>query len=144
MSQSVQPFTTFADPVPGTPDYGTDFDCTSDLNPAMPLVTGRVALVQALYRRLITPRGGLWYDPNYGVGVQGMLNAGLTPSQLSRIGSLVDAEFAKDDRVVASTTTATFAGGVLSLTAIISDGSGPFPLSVAVSSVTVALLTPTV
>jgi len=135
-----QPYISLTNPTT-TVNYGSDFDCTNDLNPALTLVSGRLCLAQALYRRLITPRGGLFYDPNYGLGIQNYLNAGLTPAQIARINSLCDAEYLKDDRVIASQTQGTYLTGVLTLVSLVTDGVGPFPLTVAVTSVTTALLT---
>jgi len=141
MTQPVQPFISLTNPNPAV-NYGADFDCTNDLNPALTLISGRLLLAQALYHRLITPRGGLFYDPNYGLGIQSYLNAGLTAPQIARIGSLCDAEYLKDDRVIASQTIGVFAAGTLTLTSLVTDGVGPFPLVASIASVSTALLTP--
>jgi hypothetical protein len=60
------------------PELGVDLAALPDLDPSFPLVAGLANLGQALARRLETPRGGLFYDPNYGTDVRAWLNEGFT------------------------------------------------------------------
>jgi hypothetical protein len=57
------------------------------------------AIGQALLRRLVTPRGALITDPNYGFDVAGMCNRALTVDELRRLQRDVELECKKDDRV---------------------------------------------
>ena len=122
---------------------GTDWSCTSDVDPAGRMVSGRTCLAQAVYRRLITPRGVLIDDPNYGYDIAGELNDEVRPADVGRMQSAVQAECLKDERVVAASVTIVFAGGTLTVTIILTDSAGPFTLVLAVSAVTVKLLYPT-
>jgi hypothetical protein len=126
----------------GTPvGYGHDLSCTTDLDPSMLEVDGLQCLSQALFRRIITPRGTLIDDPNYGVDLTGYLNDDLGPADLARIGASVDAEFAKDERVFRSSTTITFLLNTLTVASVVYPSSGPsFRLVIGVGSVTAQIL----
>lgn len=132
---------------PATVAYGLDLACVSDLDPGFVIVTGRRLLAEAIARRLQTPRGTLIDDGNYGYDVVGELGDDLAPSDLGRIAAAIEAECAKDERVVSARATVTLQvpgqplNGLI-VTVLLQDGSGPFPLVLAVSSVTVALLQP--
>jgi phage baseplate assembly protein W len=62
---------------------GIDISATAELNAAFSLVSGRRALAEACIRRLTTPRGGLFYAPNYGTDVREMLMARLDEARLA-------------------------------------------------------------
>ena len=125
-------------------DYGCEFDCTSDYNPARPLIRGRIVLVQALYRRYITPRGRLIYDLNYGTDLHQFLDDAMGPGDLVRKSQAVAAEARKDDRVVDCTCSSAYTAStrVLQFFTIVTDGAGPFPLTLSVSNVTGVILQP--
>jgi hypothetical protein len=125
-----------------TTDYGSDMSLLMDLDPMGTVITGRLLLAQALIRRWTTPRGRLLDDPNYGYAVTDELNDDLGPADINQIAANMDAEAIKDERVVSSQTTVQFnpATGFLITTTIIDDGSGPFPLVLQISDVTVTIL----
>src|SRR5216683_1669776 len=89
------------------PDFGTTLSCAFDLDPMGATVSGLQALSEALIRRITTPRGRLLTDPNYGYDISGELEDDVTTQQVGAIGSNVDQEFLKDQRVFASSTTVT-------------------------------------
>jgi len=141
------------------PDYGRDMWCLSDIDPGAVEVTGAQALAQACYRRLITTRGTLLGDPDYGYDLQGTLDDDLSTSDLARIASEIDSELVKDERVASSSTTVLFGGvspnqttqqtgavvgpqtGVLNVYITITPAAGPtFSLTLAVSDLTTTLL----
>jgi phage baseplate assembly protein W len=113
-----------------------DLDLASDFR----VVSGRRALIESLARRLDTPRGRLIDDPNYGTSLPGEVNDDLSQADIARIQAATTAECLKDERVVDATSDATFVNGVLTLNLEITDGQGPFPLTLAVSAVTVEIL----
>jgi hypothetical protein len=123
-------------------DLGHDLSCVSDLDPSMREVQGRIALAQACARRLQTPRGRLIDDPDYGYDLTDEIGDDLSPSDIARIASSVDAEMLKDERVLASSTVVTFLNQILIVTVSLTDGAGPFLLVLQVSAVSVQLLTP--
>lgn len=90
--------------------YGTDTSCLDSLVTGR-LVTGPRLVVEALYRRLITPRGmlgGGLEESTYGLDVGGYVgsltgNAGISPGAgpvlTAALPAMVRNECAKDDRV---------------------------------------------
>jgi phage baseplate assembly protein W len=126
-------------------DLGTDVSCFPDLDPLGTLVSGKTALAQAIARRLTTPRGGLFYDTNYGTDLRLYLNEGMTSEAQSRIKAAIESECRKDERVASATADVTFNAAAQSLAVSISlsIASGPFTLTLAVTQLTVALLTVT-
>jgi hypothetical protein len=88
--------TTVPDPPFG---YGSDLWCEADLHERMEEVSD-TALVLAQYavRRLDTP-SGLPDDGDWGMSLASYCNRGMTPRELSLLGSEVEAELADDDRI---------------------------------------------
>lgn len=123
------------------------------------LITGRLArgaavVVQALYRRFITPRGTLRGitddDPDfaYGFDVAAYVGAVGTATAIAALPGLMRAEAKKDDRiadVVFDVVATTDAAGLVTLlvtgAGVLADEDQPFALTLAVSDVTVSLLT---
>jgi hypothetical protein len=86
--------------------YGVDVSLTDKLVTGR-LVSGKAVVIEALYRRLITPRGSLFYDLTYGFDVSEFVGAvGYERARLV-IAGMVANELAKDDRVINVTCTAT-------------------------------------
>lgn len=123
-------------------DFGTDINGTPDLDPAFSRVTGATCLGQALSRRLETPRGGLWYDPDYGEDVRDRLNDAVGMTTRHALESAVEAECEKDKRVRRASATATFdqASYTLSLAISVETAAGPFTFLMKADSLTVQLL----
>lgn len=120
--------------------YGHDLFCITDLDPGMIEVDGRVCLAQAIARRLMTPRGRLVDDPNYGYDLTGFINDDISASGINRMQGQIVAECMKDPRIIAAAATVVLTAGTLVVTISLTDGVGPFPLVLAVSSVTVQIL----
>lgn len=121
--------------------YGSDLSLLVDLDALGAVVSGRLVLSQALVRRWSTPPGRLLDDPHYGYDVTGEINDDLGPSDVASIGSNMDAEALKDQRVVSCLTSATLVNGVLMTVSTIDDGNGPFTLTLAITAVSVTILT---
>ena len=123
-------------------DLGLDLAGVDDISPNLATVSGRRALIQAIARRLITPRGGLFYDPDYGFDLRQFLS-GITASP-GAIASGAAAEAEKDERVDQASAVVAFSGNALMVKLAIADGAdgaGPFTFTIAVSKVSVELLT---
>lgn len=113
---------------------GWDLSCVNDLDASMTEVGGNLILAQSCARRLITPRGTLVDDANYGYDIAQFLGADLSPADVGKIGSNVTAELLKDDRVQSVGVTSVLStAGILTLTAIIDGGAGPFAFVLSVS-----------
>lgn len=119
-------------------DLGSDFSGVSDITPTLAVVSGRRCLIEAIAHRLITPRGSLWYDPDYGYDLRQYLS-GITVAAGS-IAASVAAEAEKDERVEQASAVVTFSGSVLDVKLAIADGAGPFTFVLRISQVTVEIL----
>ncbi|WP_437958600.1 hypothetical protein WME76_02320 [Sorangium sp. So ce119] len=87
-----------AEPAAGVEGYGVDLACGEDLHEDMRLASPRLALAQAAYRRLTTPRGAVIDAPDYGFDVRSLLSRGMTPAELAAVPGLVRSELRKDER----------------------------------------------
>jgi phage baseplate assembly protein W len=123
-----------------TTNYGTDYSCVTDLTSTLAQVSGRTLLAQAVARRVSTPRGSLFSNPNYGIDLTDFLNDGLTVNNVNSIAPIVDAELSKDERIISTATTCTLVNGVMNVAIIVTDADGPFLLVLAVSDVTVSII----
>lgn len=87
-----------------TPDYGYDWttywrpDGQPDLDPNFATISGPRVVLEAVARRLITPRGSM-LDREYGYDLRGLLQATLTTADTARIQAEIEAECLKDERV---------------------------------------------
>ena len=77
--------------------WGTDLTAMPDL--AMMTHSGLSNLAEALVRRLITPRGKLFYDPEYGIDLRSYLNEAARPEVLYEIQRRVEEQCELDPRV---------------------------------------------
>jgi hypothetical protein len=93
-------------------EFGLDTSAVDTLDLVGELIDDALALVQACGRRLITPRGALWYDPNYGTDVRQFI-ADVVPEGL--VESAVINELFKEEAVDAVTCKATRVADSLSL-----------------------------
>ena len=126
-------------------EFGVDLSALSnagDLDPKFPTQTGYANLGEAIARRLSTPRGGLFYAPNYGTDIRDMLNDSMTPDRIAQIQGSVEAEALKDDRVLSAQCVASFsfAASTLAVNLQLATAAGPFRLVLGVTSVTVSIL----
>ena len=69
---------------------GTDWAIDSDLEERIRLVSGRENLGLAITRRLSTPRGGLFYDPGYGLDLRLWLSADVDLVDAQSLASQVE------------------------------------------------------
>ena len=123
-------------------DYGTDFSCTDDLETTLVTVSDTDVVIQALYRRYITPRGRLIGDPDYGFEIASYLNSDVSPPDVAWIESQIKHEGEKDERVsiVNPTVTLTAQGLMTVRIDVVLLDNTTFRLVLAVSDVTVSIL----
>jgi hypothetical protein len=121
---------------------GGDIDCILDVGRSLSIATGLRNIGNALARRLVTPRGGLFYDPNYGLDVRAFVNAGFTPQQLAQVQGDVAAEVAKDERVENPVVIVVpnLAAATMVITVTCDLDEGPFAFIVNVNALTAELL----
>jgi phage baseplate assembly protein W len=122
-------------------ELGTDISCFPDLDPMFVLVSGKLNLAQAIARRLQTPRGGLFYDLDYGFDLRAYCNETITDFSLYALRASIEAECEKDERVLKASSIITAPlDGKLSVSIELTTAEGPFKLILAASAVTVELL----
>ena len=130
------------------PNYGVDFwigpNATGamDADPSMRVISGRGLISQSLLCRLSTPRGSVIDCPNACMDLRDYVSAGMMPSQIAALIGLINAEVAKDQRMIQVGSVATFNPTTATLKVTVSGQSsfGPFSLVLAVTSVTVQIL----
>lgn len=123
------------------PNFGSCWNCISDLVIPSNQVTGFTVVAQAIARRWQTPRGALIDDPDYGFDLSDFVNDDLDKATLAGIAHSAANEAEKDERVLTCEVTVTFiTGGLLNVIGKVVTTQGPFALVVSVSQVTVSLL----
>ncbi len=118
-------------------------DGIPDLDPAFALVSGRLALVQAIARRLTTRQGELaWIgdDPVYGEDLRELLGEDATPRASFRAAQRIQAQCLADERVLSARAEVTITQGRLVATVQLTDADGPFRLTLAITAVGVETL----
>lgn len=90
------------EPTTGELGYGLDLSCVTDLSPTLAEVdpASADAIVEAVTRRYITPRGRLPDDADYGLDVRAHVNRGATERDLRALSGALRGEAQKDDRVL--------------------------------------------
>lgn len=129
--------------------YGVEVSLTNQLVTGR-LVRGTAIVIEAFYRRLITPRGTLFYDLTYGFDVSGFVGAVGIDRALSVVAGMVENELGKDDRAFGVKCTASIGTQddgsqilMLDVDATLSDSGEDFSLTVGVTDLTVELLAAT-
>lgn len=85
-------------------------------------------LLEALGRRLITPRGGLWYAPNYGLDIRQFINESISDGGYE-MSALIEGELEGDERVLNATVTVdVLTLDTITFQATIETLQGPFQL----------------
>lgn len=122
-------------------NYGYDLYCLDDLTQNMKEIDGNnniQIVIQSIFRRLNTPRGGLIYDPDYGLDVKGFLHKGMKATDILSIPGQIQAEILKDDRVETATVKILSADpleGILKLDIQCETADEPFKLVLSISNV---------
>lgn len=121
---------------------GTDVECLRYVGKKFVLVSGSRNVALAICRRLLTPRGRLFYDPNYGFDLAQYCNAEVSTNTMDEIRSGVEAEALKDPRVKDARCVVSWEPSatrfVVSLRGVTS--AGPFRLVMGIASATVETL----
>jgi phage baseplate assembly protein W len=120
-------------------ELGIDYSALPDI--AWQTKSGMENLAEALARRLQTPRGGLFYDPEYGLDVRDWLNETDSEEARFELATLASAECEGDPRVLSADVDVLVLGED-GITIAISGQSleGPFSLILEANKVTVEVL----
>lgn len=121
-------------------DLGSDFAGILDIDAALTVVAGWRNLGHALARRLTTPAGSLFYDPDYGYDLRSLLNASVRNT--GQISTRIEKEMLKDKRVARARALVDFDGGIITARIEVTPkgDNPPFSLVMNVSQLTVETL----
>lgn len=129
------------------PDYGRDISCTDDTNPMMTeLKDDDVRLVEeAIFRRLITPKGRLLDDSLYGFDLHQFQNAAVDAKVVATVQAGIRGQCFAEETVETATVVVEVLGDDPQDLSMVIDVSGecaagPFQFTVEVSQVSVSLL----
>ena len=121
---------------------GTDFAGALDIDPSWREATSaRRALAEAIVRRLTTPLGQLPDYPSYGFDVRGLIGSSLNSSQIRQ---RVRVQCLAEEEVLAAKVTVAAENGGESITIdiAITDGEGPFALTLAINDLATEAIIP--
>ncbi len=124
-------------------DLGTDVALTDDFATVWGLASGKINLAMALYRRLTTDPGDLFYDAKYGFNIRNLVNTRMDGAKLAAARSSIVAQCMMDERVQSAAVSLAFslAAKSLGITVSIEAATGRFDLVLRATSVTVDILT---
>lgn len=118
---------------------GSDFSGGEDLDPAMREVSGRRALAQSIVRRLTTGTGNLQDYPAYGFNVTELIGTSLTNT---RIRQSVLGQVLQEEEVEYATVNVRRTQESVTIDIVVTDGDGPFDLTLNISGVEVEAIIP--
>lgn len=117
--------------------YGSDLYCDGDATDDFRELPGTdsTLVVQAILRRITTPRGTLLDDSGYGDDVSRMLHQGMTMADKKSAADMLSAEVLDDDRVASCSVELTDIpqGLNVRIRGELADGKGPYSLTVVAS-----------
>ncbi len=117
-------------------DYGSDLSVWDDTDEMFSEVAADsiIAVEQAAYRLLITPRSKLPDHPSYGYSIRHILHEPLTTQALNRHRAAIQAELRKDERILdVSVALTPITTRSLRIVVEASTTQGPFKLTMNVS-----------
>lgn len=125
-------------------DFGSEISCVQDIAADGRPAVGSIIVGEACMRRLLTPRGRLIDDPNYGFDLTGYVHDDMGPRDIAALQVGATAECLKDERVQSADVKAVLtAAGLLTVTIALTTSLGPFRLVLSVSSTTFSILSVT-
>lgn len=95
-------------------ELGRDLQAMPDLQ--LHIQAGLRNLAEAIARRLVTPRGRLWYDPEYGYDVRRWLNSAADSAVRYEIARRVEEQCEMDPRVASAEATVEYSAEARELT----------------------------
>jgi len=119
--------------MPNPETLGSDISGVDDLDYALTTVGGRLALAQAILRRLGAQRGTLLGSPTYGYSIFDTIGSTVP---VSVVEQRVLEQVTDEQEVEDASVTVSFSNGSLSIVIAVVDGEGPFTLTVNASQLT--------
>lgn len=146
LAESIAGLVRVTDAPTGVLGYGRDKSCVTDCDAKFSEVdpNEKTAIGQALLRRLITPRGRVADDKDYGFDLRGYCNRGVTQRELAGLRGNIYSECLKDERVSSVDVAVVQVANSLTVTISVKPfdpNIQPFPLVFSVTSGEVLLAT---
>ena len=118
-------------------DLGSDFGGALDIDQNLSESKGPRAVLECVARRWYDLAGSLFYDQNYGVGLDAYLNAAVKTDDLA---TLLEEEALKDERVEECTVVVSTVAESLRIDGRIVTADGQYELTVLTSALDVQVL----
>lgn len=83
--------------------FGVCMKVLDDLDPSASLATGLTPLIQDVYHLIITERGTLPTNPEFGFGLSELTLSGFGPEELPVMADQIETTLSEDDRIASST-----------------------------------------
>jgi len=127
-------------------DFGTDVPTFvgGGRDPFFRVIRGPRVVAEAIVRRWTTPQGALFFDENFGRDVRDLLGQATSPRTLFALKNALVAQAEEDERVreVAVDVSLNIQTRRLFIRGEITTADGPFTLVVAITDLSVELLSP--
>lgn len=105
--------------------FGTCMNVFDDLDPTGQMATGLTVFVNDVYHLIITERGTVATDPDFGFGVTEELLSGLLDGDITALADDIEAAILDDDRSADATVTITNQDNVLVMDAYVVAATEP-------------------
>jgi hypothetical protein len=117
-------------------DFGSDFAGVGDFNAALSFCEGEQCLAEAIANRLQARKGSLLGDPDYGEGLNDLLNEAMGDNEISAAKRRIEVGCVRDERVSDASATCEFdsATGALATDIAIETAEGPFQFTLKASA----------
>lgn len=123
-------------------ELGITIRALPDIGDRLELISGNMAVAQAISFRLSTPRGSLWRHPNYGFDIRVYSSRAMTKTAKYRLESSINQEVLKDERVYKSAAKVDFdeSNQKVTITLALLTKFGPFKLVLLASDTLVDII----
>lgn len=105
--------------------FGTCLLCMDDIDPGGRLATGLQPLVQDVYHLLITERGTLPTDAEFGFGLSDAILSGYGPEELPALADQIETALSEDDRIASNTVEFTVENEAVSIVISVTAATAP-------------------
>ena len=108
-----------------TNPFGVCMRVFDDLDPSAAPATGIVPLIQDVYHLLITERGTLPTDPEFGFGLSDLTLSGFSPDDLPSLADQIETTLSEDDRIATASVTLETSGSSVAIRVIVTTATEP-------------------
>jgi hypothetical protein len=95
--------------------FGVCMLVLDDIDPSSAIASGLMPLIQDVYHLIITERGTLPTDAEFGFGLSDLILSALDPDQLPALADQIETTLSEDDRIAQATVQFRADGDVVSM-----------------------------